>query len=100
MSKNSIEMFKMVFYDQIGEMAHFTFFDDTNNIRNIIISKMIFTSMMTNKWNEQRFGPLNSIQLAFKSCLRKHGQNVSNWAEWFETEANRLIELDARSGSK
>ena len=56
MSKNSIEMFKMVFYDQIGEMAHFTFFDDTNNIRNIIISKMVFTSMMTNKWNEQRFG--------------------------------------------
>ena len=94
--RDTIAMFKMTSYDSVTEVAGFTYIDDSNNVKSILLSKMIFRELMGDKqWNQKRFGQVSPQQFSFKSCLRTYGKDITNWNVWFDDKSNEIARESA-----
>jgi len=97
-TKTSIDMFKMTSYDQVLQLAGFTYISEANQVKTISVSRMIFKELMTDKpWDQKKFGQIPPQQFELRTCLRNNGKSIPNWMAWFEDHSNALIKETATS---
>jgi len=90
--QDTIEMFKMTSYDSVQQLAGFTYISESNQVKTIVISKMVFAALMSDQpWDQKKFGQILAPQFELRSCLRNNGKDISNWGQWFENKSNELI---------
>lgn len=90
--QDTIDMFKMTSYDSVQQMAGFTYISETNQVKTISISKMVFKALMSEEsWDQKKFGQILAPQFELRSCLRNYGKDIINWNSWFEDKSNNLI---------
>jgi hypothetical protein len=97
MSKQeSIEMFKMTSFDQVQQIAGFTYISESNQVKTIAVSHMIFKELMSDKpWDQKKFGQILAPQFDLRTCLRSHGKDIQDWDQWFEEKSKNLIKENA-----
>jgi len=90
--QDTIEMFKMTSFDPVQQIAGFTYISESNQVKTIAVSQMIFRALMSDQpWDQKKFGQILAPQFDLRSCLRNYGKDITNWDKWFEDRSNHLI---------